>query len=1117
MTKQELLTHYIDHPQTLAIADSLHAADARIQLKGLVGSSDAFVASAVLNRQPGTHLFILNDKEEAAYFFNDLESINEGDAKVFFFPAAYRRPYQIEETDNSNVLLRAEVLNEVNRRTKRTIIVTYGDALHEQVVTRKHLSNNTLEIKSGETYSIDFITELMHEYEFHQVDYVYEPGQFAVRGGIVDVFSFSNEEPYRIEFFGDEVDSIRSFDPSSQLSTMQLKKINIVPNVQQKLLMESRQTFLEYLPESTVIWLKNKDFAVQRLQKDFEVAESVYAKLDSPLKHLKPEELYNSSDNFERNLQKFALVEFGQHFSFEPKLSVTYKIAPQPNFNKNFDLLIEDLKEKTGSQYLNLITVANPKQVERLYRIFEDKESDVKYTPIVLSLHEGFIDRELKLACYTDHQIFERYHRFRLKEGFKKNQAAFTLKELNNLQKGDFVVHIDHGIGKFSGLESIDANGKKQEAIRLLYKNNDILYVSIHSLHRISKYTGKDGTQPGLHKLGSGAWQKAKSKTKSKVKEIAYDLIQLYAKRKAQKGFAYTEDTYLQNELEASFIYEDTPDQLTSTQDIKRDMENIVPMDRLICGDVGFGKTELAIRAAFKAVADSKQVAILVPTTILTFQHYKTFSARLEEMPCKVEYINRFRSPAKIKQVLQEVEAGRVDILIGTHRIVGKDVKFKDLGLLVIDEEQKFGVGVKDKLKTMKVNVDTLTLTATPIPRTLQFSMMGARDLSVLRTPPPNRHPVDTLLAGFSEETFRDAILYEIKRGGQVYFVHNRVQNITEVQGMLQRICPDVRIAVGHGQMEGKKLENIMVDFMDGLYDVLLATTIIESGIDVPNANTIIINQAQNFGLSDLHQLRGRVGRSNKKAFSYLITPPLSHVSDDTRKRLNALIQISELGSGFNISMRDLDLRGAGNLLGGEQSGFISDIGFETYKKILDEAIQELKENEFKDLFEDEEPTYTKGEFQLETDLEILIPDNYVNQIAERLNLYRKLDEIDNETELAAFGTMLEDRFGPVPDATQDLLNSVRLRWIALEVGFERLVLKRNKLIGYFISNQESPYYQSDRFSRVIEFIKNYPQLGEMSEKNDRLRFAFPNIESIDQAMKILLTMNTIELPASTK
>ena len=788
--------------------------------------------------------------------------------------------------------------------------------------------------------------------------------------------------------------------------------------------------------------------------------------------------------------------------------TIHFNISPQPTFNKNFDLLIENLKDLKKQGFQTIIVSNQPKQIERIYAVFEDLEADVNFTTLDVSFNQGFINNDLKIACYTDHQIFERYHRFKLKEGFRKNKQALTLKEVYNLNKGDFVTHIDHGVGRFSGLEIIDVNGKPQEAIRLVYRDNDVLYVSIHSLHRISKYTGKDGTQPKLNKIGSPQWDKVKKKTKSKVKEIAYDLIKLYAKRKQEKGFAFSPDTYLQNELEASFFFEDTPDQLTTTEAIKKDMESDAPMDRLVCGDVGFGKTEVAIRAAFKAVADSKQVAVLVPTTILSLQHYKTFSDRLKNFPCNVDYINRFKSAKQITETVKKLKEGKIDILIGTHAIVGKRVEFKDLGLIIIDEEQKFGVGVKDKLKTLRASVDTLTLTATPIPRTLQFSLMGARDLSIINTPPPNRQPVQTEVIGFNEEILRDAISYETSRGGQVYFVHNRVQNIHEVAGMIQRLCPGVRVGIGHGQMDGKKLEKVMMEFINGQYDVLVATTIIESGIDVSNANTIIINQAQNFGLSDLHQMRGRVGRSNKKAFCYLIAPPMHTLPSDSRKRLEAIAHFTDLGSGFNISMRDLDIRGAGNLLGGEQTGFISDIGFEMYQKILNEALQELREEEFKDLFDKENEDLEGKTFVqdtvLETDLELLLPDDYVNNVSERLSLYQELDNCKNEDDLNNFIKQLEDRFGDLPQPAIELCESIKLRWLAKQIGFEKLVIKSKKMIGYFVYKQDSPYYESPQFTKVLNFMQTNPKNCQMNERNHKLRLIFTGIDSVEKALKNL-------------
>lgn len=1108
MTVAELQQLYHQHPGVEKLVKSLLSEqNHRVHLKGLGGSSDAFVVSAVAAQLSKNHLVIVNDKEEAAYFFNDLESIHEVRDNVLFFPSSARQPYKPEAVDNANVLMRAEVLNRLNDNDKRPkLIVTYPDALVEKVVTRQHLKTNTLELKKGLKYSIDFIDDLLLEFEFEKVDYVFEPGQFSVRGGIVDVFSFSNEEPFRIEFFGDEVDSIRTFDTISQLSKQMLASITIVPNVQEKLLRESREFFLDYLGENTLVWFKSIEVAEKTIDKNYQKAETAYQQLTQNIRQIPPQELFVNGEIFRRQLLNFGLISFGpvneSHFQEE----IGFLTSLQPSFNKNFDLLAKNLHNQHTTGYTNVICADQPKQIERLYKIFEDKQYNVKFHGLHFALREGFIDHDLKIACYTDHQIFERYYRFKLREGFNKTKEAITLKELLSLQKGDYVTHIDHGIGQYSGLEKIEVNGKVQEAIRLIYKGGDVVYVSIHSLHRISKYVGKEGTIPVLHKLGTNTWENLKNKTKKKVKEIAYDLIKLYAKRKAEKGFRFSPDTYMQTELEASFIYEDTPDQYKATQAVKQDMEQPFPMDRLVCGDVGFGKTEVAIRAAFKAVADNKQVAVLVPTTILSLQHYKNFKERLKDFPCTVEYINRFKSAAKQKDVLERLAKGQIDILIGTHRVVAKDIKFKDLGLLIVDEEQKFGVGVKDKLKLLKANVDTLTLTATPIPRTLQFSLMGARDLSVINTPPPNRYPVQTELSVVNEELIRDRITYEVERGGQVFFIHNRVQNIMEVAGMIRRLCPGVRVAVGHGQMEGEELEEIMADFIEGQYDVLLATTIIESGIDVSNANTIIINDAQNFGLSDLHQLRGRVGRSNKKAFCTLLVPGMHTLTQEARRRLAAIEQFSDLGSGFSIAMRDLDIRGAGNLLGGEQSGFITDIGYETYQKILDEALQELKETEFRDLYKIEEDEHYNfvQECVIETDLELLIPDDYVNNVTERLVLYRELDDIKDEEHLQKYRLSLIDRFGPMPQSTEALINTIRLRWLAKEIGIEKLILKRGKLICYFISNEKSPFYQSSKFTRVLKYIEKNHRIAKMEEKNGRLQIGYENIANVNGALERL-------------
>ncbi|WP_108867860.1 transcription-repair coupling factor [Aquimarina aquimarini] len=1082
--------------------------EAKIHLQGAIGSSLSFIIENSFKLTEKPFLCIFNDKEEAAYYLNDLEQLLE-DKNVLFYPGSYRRPYQIEETDNANVLLRAEVLNRINSRKKPALIITYPDALFEKVVTRKELEKNTLKINTNDTLSLDFVNEVLFEYQFQRVDFVTEPGEFSVRGGIVDVFSFSNDQPYRIEFFGDQVDSIRTFDVETQLSTNQIKKISIIPNVENKALQETRESFLKYISSKTIVFAKDIDLLTARIDKNFEKAEDAFKTLSKDIKHSTPQELFATSELIKKQLMDFTLVEIGNHPLTKAEYSIKFDTKPQPSFNKQFDLLIKNLNENSQKEYKNYIFCVSEQQAKRFHDIFDDADLDVKqYETIVFSAYQGFIDHHNKIACYTDHQIFERYHKFNLKNGYAKKQAI-TLKELTNLEVGDYVTHIDHGIGKFGGLQKIDVEGKKQEAIKLIYGERDVLYLSIHSLHKISKYNGKDSKPPQIYKLGSKAWKTLKQKTKARVKHIAFNLIQLYAKRKLQKGFQYNPDSYLQHELEASFIYEDTPDQSTATEAVKTDMESERPMDRLICGDVGFGKTEVAIRAAFKAVDNGKQVAILVPTTILAFQHAKTFRERLKDFPVTVDYINRFRTAKQRKQTLEELATGKVDIIIGTHQLVNKSVKFKDLGLLVIDEEQKFGVSVKDKLKTIKENVDTLTLTATPIPRTLQFSLMAARDLSTITTPPPNRYPIETNVIRFNEETIRDAVSYEIQRGGQVYFINNRIENIKEVAGMIQRLVPDAKVGIGHGQMEGKKLETLMLSFMNGEFDVLIATTIVESGLDVPNANTIFINNANNFGLSDLHQMRGRVGRSNKKAFCYFITPPYSAMTEDARKRITALEQFSELGSGFNIAMKDLEIRGAGDLLGGEQSGFINEIGFDTYQKILNEAIEELKENEFKELYEDEtkEIVFLK-DTQIDTDFELLFPDDYINNITERLSLYTELTTIKDESTLQAYEKRLIDRFGELPAPAIDLLNSVRIKWIATTIGLEKIIMKQDRLIGYFISDQQSPFYQSPIFTRVLQFVQQHPNVCKMKEKQTRnglrLLLTFDDVNSIHSVLKAL-------------
>ncbi len=1108
--KDEKTEQLINHLETIS--------EYRAQLHGLTGSSRALLVTSIAQSFNGDQLVILNDKETAAYFLNDLESLyNEKAAnfhkkKILFYPTSYKRNYDLIHQDSTHVLLRTEVLKRLGSSQRKSIIVTYPEALAEKVVRKAYLSKNTIKLKRKESASIDTIADLLNDSDFNRVDFVYEPGQFSIRGGIIDVFSFTNDYPYRIEFFGDEVESIRSFNPVDQLSVDTLDHITIVPNIQDRKIIEKRESFLSYIPENTVLWLDDLKFTTDRIGFESEKAAEVMQTWKEEFENLLPHEFFIQGKQFATDVQKFSIIEFGNKFENKGSTIFNFKTSPQPSFNKNFDLLIASLTENSSHGFVNYIFSENPSQIKRLYAIFDDiyatrkTERKFDFETVNLSLHEGFIDHDRKIACYTDHQIFERYHKFQLKEKFS-SKHALTLKELYDLQPGDYVTHIDHGVGRFDGLEKIYNEGKEQEAIRLIYKDGDLLYISIHSLHRISKFVGKEGTAPSMNRLGSDAWNKLKEKTKKKVKDIAKDLIKLYAERKSSAGHAFPPDNYLQHELEASFIYEDTPDQLKSTNDVKKDMEAAHPMDRLVCGDVGFGKTEVAIRAAFKAVADSKQVAVLVPTTILALQHYKTFGERLSDFPCKVEYINRFKSAKEQTKIKTELKEGKIDILIGTHKLLGREIEFKDLGLLIIDEEQKFGVGAKEKLKKLKVNVDTLTLTATPIPRTLQFSMMGARDLSVINTPPANRYPILTELHTFGEEIISDAINYEVDRGGQVFFVNNRVQNILEVAGMIQRFCPGVTVAIGHGQMEGHKLEKVMMEFIEGKYDVLVATTIIESGLDITNVNTIIINDAQNFGLSELHQLRGRVGRSNKKAFCYLITPPLSLLTDEARKRLKAIEEFSELGSGFNIAMRDLDIRGAGDILGAEQSGFISEIGFEMYHKILDEAILELKETDFKELYREELQKDFVRDCQIETDMSLLITDDFVTSITERLSLYKELDNIEEELELQRFRLRLIDRFGPVPAQTEEMINAIRLRWLGREIGFEKLLLKNEKMTGYFVSNQESPYYRSEKFTGVLNYVQQNPAKCRMKEGRDKLSLTFERVRSVEASIKILRGM----------
>ncbi len=1089
---------------------NLKNSDKKFVLNKLSGSSLPILLSSLYLKNNFSSLVILNNKEDAAFFFNDLENIFEkfdlkDKPEILFFPSSLKRDFGFNETNQVSIQQRSEVIEKVGINKNNILLISYPDAIIEKIISTETLNNNIFQLKQGEKVSTSFITEFLVEYDFEKVDFVYEPGQFSIRGGIVDVFSFSNDYPYRIEFFGDEVSSLRTFNPTDQYSIKTLDEITILPDVNS---IQNKEK------DSIINVFKNKVIISNCIENVFEKSNEYIEKHNEFLLKNKDENSFLEYSDTKELIDSFydnCIVEFGQYNYYKSSAKIDFNFTPQPLFNKSFDLLSDFLYDLIKKQFKIYLFADNEKQFNRLNEVVKSHlkiEEDI-FSFVDISIHEGFIDNTNNIACITDHQIFNRYHHFKLKQGFKKDDT-FTFKEIQNLQSGDYVVHIDHGIGRFAGLGIVEKNGNLQEVIKIVYKDNDVLFVNIHSLHRISKYSSKDGVVPKVNKLGSSTWSNLKKKTKSRVKDIAKNLINLYAKRKLQSGFKFSLDTYMQNELEASFFFEDTPDQTKATNDIKNDMETDSPMDRLVCGDVGFGKTEVAIRAAFKAVADSKQVAILVPTTILALQHYRTFKERLEQFPCNVDYVNRFRKNKDIKDSLDKLEKGNIDIIIGTHRLVSKDVKFKDLGLLIVDEEQKFGVATKEKLREFKVNVDTLTLTATPIPRTLQLSLMGAKDISILRTPPPNRYPIQTELHVFNEQIIKEAIDHEISRGGQVYFVNNRVQNIEEIANLIKRLCPDVKIAVGHGQMNGEQLESIMVDFIDEKYDVLIATKIIESGLDIPNVNTIIINNAHHFGLSELHQLRGRVGRSNKKAFCYLLTTPISSLTDIAKKRLKAIEEFTEIGSGINIAMRDLDIRGAGDMLGGEQSGFINEMGFETFHKILDEAIVELKESDYKDLFSNEnekEINYVK-DCVIETDLNIYIPKEYIENTTERLFIYKELDNINNEEELVLFEKKLKDRFGEIPIQVYKLFDTLRLRWIAMKIGFEKMVLKKDQLICYFITDKNSDYFKSPNFIKIMSFIHINAYNCTIKERNEKLLLSIQDISEIKQSLDILTQIN---------
>ncbi|MDR1671972.1 MAG: transcription-repair coupling factor [Bacteroidales bacterium] len=1120
----QLSEAYAAHALLHELQDALRHT-ANIRLKGLCCSATALVAAAVVRETDRNHLFIFPDAETAAYFHNDIVNILGNDA-AYFFPSSWKRITAQLQPHEGNIILRTQTLEALlDDRERGKVIVSYAHAVVEKVVPNKQMKSNILQLKTGEHISIDFIRELLYEYRFMPTDFVYEPGQFAIRGSIVDIFSYAHYRPYRIDFFGDEVESIRTFDVDTQLSDALLDAIHIIPNLGWDRQQTERTSFFDRFDDTTVVWNYDLSLVLHEIAR---IEEQPPVKLLSDEEYIdfNAREAFTGAAETALLLERFRNVEFGSVFDSEANAEITFNTSPQPVFNKNFELLAQDIASFAERGYTVALMSENRKQFDRLKNIFAGITPKAEFIPVHNILHEGFIDHDLKLCLYTDHQIFGRYHKYLIRKSFSQSKSI-TMKELQGLHPGDYIVHSDHGVGIFGGLEKMEVNGKMQECIRMVYRDNDVLYVNIHNLHKVSKFRGKDSTPPKLNKLGATAWQTLKQNTKKKVKDIARELIMLYAKRHTHKGFAFSPDTYLQEELEASFLYEDTPDQLKATQAVKNGMEDNVPMDHLVCGDVGFGKTEVAIRAAFKAVTDNKQVAVLVPTTILALQHEQTFRERLDKFPCNIDSISRLKPAAQQRETIKKLAEGKTDIIIGTHKLLGKEIKFKDLGLLVIDEEQKFGVTAKEKLKALRVNVDTLTLTATPIPRTLQFSLMGVREMSVIATPPPNRHPIQTEVIAFDKGIIREAIEFEVSRGGQVFFIHNRVPTLREMELLIHSLCPQVSTVSAHGQMEGNQLEKIMLDFINGDYNVLVATSIIESGLDIPNANTIIINNAHMFGLSDLHQLRGRVGRSNKKAFCYLITPPFTDITPEARRRLRAIEEFSDLGSGFNIAMQDLDIRGAGNLMGAEQSGFIAEIGFETYYQILNEAMMELSEEEdFKEIFarreiaDNRQPTdWKKSAFvadcQIDTDLELLFPDDYVENVSERVHLYRELDNIDTEDKLTAFEQSLVDRFGAIPPAGKELIGVVRLRRLAARLGFEKIILRNERLLAYFVNNPKSPYYQSDVFKTILQRIQQNPHLFHLKEARDKLALSISPIANIGKSMEILngLAGETSKIP----
>ena len=1121
MTISELQNLYGEHPNMKGLASVLGNDSIKtIYLGGGHGSCLSLFFSAYIRKHPSVYVFILNDNEEAGYFYHDMVQAN-GDDDILFFPSSYRRAIKYGQKDAANEILRTEVLSRLEKKEGVTV-VTYPEALAEKVVSKKLLNDKTVSLKVGQNIETETISAQLVGLGFEHVDYVYEPGQFATRGSILDVFSFASEYPYRVDFFGDEIDSIRTFEVETQLSKDKKTSVNIVPELAG--VTADTVTFLDFLPSDTVLcvkdllWVREK---IQSVHDDAVAPQAIAASEDNGAELPDIQKTIITGTDFTSKALCFRRIDFGAKPIGTPQSKLDFDTSVQPIFHKNFDMVSSSLTDFLQRGYKIYICSDSSKQTDRLKDIFKERNDNIGFEPVDRTLHEGFVDHTLRMCIFTDHQIFDRFHKYNLRsDKARSGKVALSLKELNQFEPGDYVVHIDHGIGRFAGLVRVPNGNSTQEVIKLVYQNDDVVFVSIHSLHKISKYKGKEGEPPRISKLGTGAWEKIKERTKTKIKDIARDLIKLYSQRKQEKGFKYSPDSFLQHELEASFLYEDTPDQSKATHDVKADMESDRPMDRLVCGDVGFGKTEVAVRAAFKAVADNKQVAVLVPTTVLAYQHFQTFKKRLEGFPCKVEYLSRARSAKDTTRILKELADGEVNILIGTHKIIGKSVKFKDLGLLIIDEEQKFGVSVKEKLRQIKVNVDTLTMTATPIPRTLQFSLMGARDLSVIQTPPPNRYPIQTEVHTFNEEIITEAINFEMSRNGQVFFVNNRIQNLAELKAMIERNIPDCRVCIGHGQMQPEELEKIIFGFVNYDYDVLLATTIIESGIDIPNANTIIINQAQNFGLSDLHQMRGRVGRSNKKAFCYLLAPPLSSLTPEARRRLQAIENFSDLGSGIHIAMQDLDIRGAGNMLGAEQSGFIADLGYETYQKILAEAVTELKNDEFADLYADEikagdEVISGEGfvdECTVESDLELLFPNEYIPSSSERMLLYRELDKLELDKDVDDFKARLIDRFGAIPPEGEELIRIVPLRRIAKRLGIEKIFLKSGRMTLFFVSNPDSPYYQSEAFGKIIGYMSRYPRACNLREQNGKRSMVIKDIKDVQSAVRELQEITSIQV-----